>query len=169
MLHRDIKFPGHLGPKNQARLHLCWNQSIRRVVCLNTPSYFNVVMGLSLKVKWQSCLKNNVDIQRTTTKYKHTRTTFLDTFNKELAKLLSKPMDAHELQDPEKLSTIWVRNLNETVNKMNNTLSSMIGMRLKDATKLDTVPLDQKISRRNRTTWRWSIKISLSTWRTTWR
>ena len=61
-------------------------------------------------------------------------------------------MDAHELQDPEKLSTIWVRNLNETVNKMNNTLSSMIGMRLKDATKLDTVPLDQKISRRNRTT-----------------
>ena len=61
-------------------------------------------------------------------------------------------MDAHELQDPEKLSTIWVRNLNKTVNKMNNTLSSMIGMRLKDATKLDTVPLDQKISRRNRTT-----------------
>ena len=96
--------------------------------------------------------KHNVNIQRTTTKYKHTRTTFLDTFNKELAKRLSKPMDAHELQDPEKLSTIWVRNLNKTVNKMNNTLSSMIGMRLKDATKLDIVPLDQKISRRNRTT-----------------
>ena len=96
--------------------------------------------------------KHNVNIQKTTTKYKHTRTTFLDTFNKELAKLLSKPMDAHELQDPEKLSTIWVRNLNKTVNKMNNTLSSMIGMRPKDATKLDTVPLDQKISRRNRTT-----------------
>ena len=96
--------------------------------------------------------KHNVNIQRTTTKYKHTRTTFLDTFNKELAKLFSKPMDAHELQDPEKLSTIWVRNLNKTVNKMNNTLSSMIGMRPKDATKLDTVPLDQKISRRNRTT-----------------
>ena len=96
--------------------------------------------------------KHNVNIQRTTTKYKHTRTTFLDTFNKELAKLLSKTMDAHELQDPEKLSTIWVRNLNKTVNKMNNTLSSMIGMRPKHATKLDTVPLDQKISRRNRTT-----------------
>ena len=51
MLHQDIKFPGHLGPKNQARLHLCWNKSIRRVVCLSTPRYLNVIMGLSLKVK----------------------------------------------------------------------------------------------------------------------
>ena len=40
---------------------------------------------------------------------------------KELAKLLFKQMDAQELQDPEKVSTIWVKNLNKTVNKMNNT------------------------------------------------
>ena len=52
-------------------------------------------------------------------------------------------MDVQELQDPEKVSTIWVRNLNKTVNKMNNTLSSMIGMKPKDAIKLDTVPLDK--------------------------
>ena len=51
MLHQDIKFPGHLGPKYQARLPLCWNKSIRRVVCLSTPRYLNVIMGLSLKVK----------------------------------------------------------------------------------------------------------------------
>ena len=37
-------------------------------------------------------------------------------------------MDAQELQDSEKVSTIWVTNLNKTVNKINNTVSSMIGM-----------------------------------------
>ena len=52
-------------------------------------------------------------------------------------------MDAQELEDPEKVSTIWVKNLNKTVNKMNNTVSSMIGMKPKDAIKLDTVPLDK--------------------------
>ena len=53
-------------------------------------------------------------------------------------------MDAQELQDPEKVSTIWVKNLNKIVNKMNNTVSSMIGMKHKDAIKLDTMPLDKK-------------------------
>ena len=62
--------------------------------------------------------------------------------NKELAKLLFNLMDAQELQVPEKVSTIWVKNLNKTVNKMNNTASSMIGMKPKDAIELGTVPLD---------------------------
>ena len=75
--------------------------------------------------------KDNVDIRRSTTKYKHTHTAFIEAFNKELAKLLFKPMDAQELQDPEKVSTIWVKNLNKTVNKMNNTVSSMIDMKPK--------------------------------------
>ena len=66
----------------------------------------------------------------------------MEAFNKELAKLLFKPMDALELQDPEKESTIWVKNLNKNVNKMNNTISSMIGMNPKDEIKLDTIPLD---------------------------
>ena len=38
--------------------------------------------------------KHNVEIRRATTKYKHTHTAFVETFNKELAKLLFKPMDA---------------------------------------------------------------------------
>ena len=67
----------------------------------------------------------------------------MEAFNKELAKLLFKPIDAQELQDPEKLSTIWVKNLNKIVNKMNNIVSSMIGMKPEDAIKLDTVPLDK--------------------------
>ena len=87
--------------------------------------------------------KHKVEIRRATTKYKHTHTAFVEASNKELAKLLFKPMDAQELQDPEKVSTIWVKNLNKTVNKMNNTVSSMIGMKPKDAIKLDTVPLDK--------------------------
>ena len=86
--------------------------------------------------------KHNVEIRRATTKYKHTHVTFVETFNKELAKLLFKPMDASELQDPEKVLTIWVKNLNKIVNKMNNTVSLMIGMKPKDAIKLDTIPPD---------------------------
>ena len=68
-----------------------------------------------------------LDIRKATTKYKHTHTAFVEAFNKELAKVLFKPMDAQELQDPEKVSTIWIKNLNKTVNKMNNTESPIIG------------------------------------------
>ena len=55
-----------------------------------------------------------------------------------LAKLLFKPMDA---QDPEKVSIIWVKNLTNTVKKMNNTVSWMIGMNPRDPIKLGTVLL----------------------------
>ena len=41
--------------------------------------------------------KHSVEIRRATKKYKHTHTAFLKAFNKELAKLLFKPMDAQEL------------------------------------------------------------------------
>ena len=67
----------------------------------------------------------------------------MEAFIKELAKLLFKPMDAQELQDHQKVSTIWVNNLHKIVNKMNNTKSSMIDLKLKDAIKVDTVPLDK--------------------------
>ena len=53
-------------------------------------------------------------------------------------------MAAQELQDPEKVSTIWVKNLIKIVNKMSNTVSSMIDIKPKDAIKLDTIPLDKK-------------------------
>ena len=36
------------------------------------------------------------------------------------------------------------QNLNKIVNKVNNTVLSMIGMKPKDAIKLDTIPLDKK-------------------------
>ena len=55
-------------------------------------------------------------------------------------------MGAQELQDLEKVSTIWVKNLSKIVKKMNNTISSKIDMKPKDAIQLDTVPLDKKYS-----------------------
>ena len=73
--------------------------------------------------------KHNLDIRRAATKYKHTHTAFVEAFSKELAKLLFKPMDALELQDPEKVLTIWVNNLDPAVKRMSNTISSMIGMK----------------------------------------
>ena len=57
--------------------------------------------------------KHIVDFRRATTKCKHIYTAFVEVFNKELVKLLFKPMNAQELQDPDKLSTIWVKNLNK--------------------------------------------------------
>ena len=108
------------------------------------PKTFQCDNGSEFKNEVTKLLeKHNVEIRRATTKYKHTHTAFVEAFNKELAKLLFKPMDAQELQDPEKVSTIWVKNLNKTVNKMNNTVSSMIGMKPKDAIKLDTFPIDK--------------------------
>ena len=87
--------------------------------------------------------KHNVDIRRAATKYKFTHAAFVEAFNKELAKLLFNSMDAQDHQDSEKVLTIWVKNLNSIVNKMNNTKSSTIDMKPKDAVKLDTVPLDK--------------------------
>ena len=52
-------------------------------------------------------------------------------------------MDPEELQDPEKVSTSWVKSLYRFVNKMNNTKSLMIYMKSRDAIKLDTVKLDK--------------------------
>ena len=86
-------------------------------------------------------MTNLLEIRRATTKYKHTHATFVEAFNKELAKLLFKRIYAQELQDPEKVSTIWVKNLNKILDKMNNRVSLMIDMKPKDAIKLDTVPL----------------------------
>ena len=120
--------PGLLEPKNQAKF-----KYLKAFQCDNGSEFKNEVTKL--------LEKHNFEIRRATTKYKHTHTAFVEVFNKELAKLLFKPRDTQELQDPENVLTIWVKNLNKTLNKMNYTVSLMIGMKPKDAIKLDTVPL----------------------------
>ena len=108
------------------------------------PKTFQCDNGSEFKNEVTKLLeKYNVEIRKATTKYKHNHAAFMEAFNKKLAKLLFKPIDAQELQDPEKISTIWVKNLNKTVNKMYKTVTSMIGMKPKDAIELDTVPLEK--------------------------
>ena len=113
--------------------------------------------------------KHNFEIIRATAKYKHTHTAFVEAFNTELAKLLFKSMDAQELQDPEKVFTICVKNLNKTVNKMNNIESPMIGMNRKNAIKLDTIPLNKTYPEETVLPGNGLYREPLSTWRTTWR
>ena len=116
----------------------------KKGIVFKYPKTFQCDNGSEFKNEVTKLLeKHNVDIRRATTKYKHTHTAFVEAFNKELPKLLFKPMDAQELQDSEKVSTIWVKNLNKVVNKMNNAESLMIGMKPKDAIKLDTFPLNK--------------------------
>ena len=109
------------------------------------PKTFQCDNGSEFKNEVTKLLeKHNFETRRATVKYKHTHTAFVEAFNKKMAKLLFKPMDAQEIQEPEKVSTIWVKNLNKIVNKISNTVSSMIDMKPKDAIKLDTVLLDKK-------------------------
>ena len=85
--------------------------------------------------------KNEVKIRRVTTKYKHTHTAFVKALNKILAERLFKVQAAQELNDPEKVSSRWVKHLYGLVDELNDTETEMIGMKPKDAIKLDEVPL----------------------------
>ena len=88
--------------------------------------------------------KHDVNIDRAVTKYHHTHTAFVENFNKELAKLLFKLQDAQELENPEKVSSIWVKYLYKTVKKLNNRKTKMIGMKPIAAIKLKEIELVKK-------------------------
>ena len=75
------------------------------------------------------------------TKYKHTHTAFVEALNKILAERLFKVQDAQDLNDPEKVSSRWVKHLYGLVDELNNMETEMIGMKPKDAIKLKEVPL----------------------------
>ena len=69
------------------------------------PKTFQCDNGSEFKSEVTKLLeKHNVKIRMAITKYKDTHTAIAEAFNKELAKLLFKPMDAEELQEPEKIS-----------------------------------------------------------------
>ena len=73
------------------------------------PKTFQCGNGSEFKKEVTKLLEKHKEIRRATAKYKHTHAAFVESFNKELATLLFKPMDAQELQDPEKVLTIWVK------------------------------------------------------------
>ena len=58
-----------------------------------------------------------------------------------LTERLFKVQDAQELNDPEKVSSRWVKHLYGLVDELNNKETEMIGMKPKDAIKLNEVPL----------------------------
>ena len=82
--------------------------------------------------------KQEVKIRGVTTKYKHTHTAFVKALNKILTERLFKVQDA---QDPEKVSSRWVKHLYGLVDELNNMETEMTGMKPKDAIKLNEVPL----------------------------
>ena len=84
--------------------------------------------------------KHEVRIQHAMTKYKHTHTASVEALNKMLTERLFKVQDAQELNDPNKVSVTWVRNLYGLVDEL-KTQTQMTGMKLKDAIKMDRVPL----------------------------
>ena len=74
-------------------------------------------------------------------KYKHIHTAFVEALNKILVERLFKVQDAQELNDPEKVSSRWVKHLYGLVDELNDRETEMIGMKPKDAIKLKEVPL----------------------------
>ena len=115
---------------------------IYKVGPLTYPEIFQCDNGSEFKGEVTKMLeKQEVKIQRVTPKYKYTHTAFVKVLNKILAERLFKVQDAQELNDPEKVSSRWVKHFYELVDKLNDTENEMIGMKPKDAIKLKEVPL----------------------------
>ena len=115
---------------------------IYKVGPLTFPKIFQCDNGSEFKAEMTEMLeKHEVRIQHATTKYKHTHTAFVEALNKILAEQLFKAQDAQELNDRDKVSTTWVKHLYGLVDKLNDTETQMIGMKPKDAIKLNQVNL----------------------------
>ena len=98
---------------------------IYKVGPLTFPKIFQCDNGSEFKAKVTKILeKHEVTIQRTTTKYKHTHTAFVEALNKILTEQLFKVQDAQELNDPEKVSATWVKHLYGLVDKVHDTNSN---------------------------------------------
>ena len=115
---------------------------IYKVGPLTYPKIFQCDNGSEFKGDVIKMLeKNEVKIQQVMTKYKHTHTAFVEALNKILTERLFKVQDAQELNDPEKVSSRWVKHLYGLVDELNDTETEMIIMQPKDAIKLKEVPL----------------------------
>ena len=110
---------------------------IYKVGPLTYPKIFQCDKGSEFKAEMIKMLeKHKVRIQHSMTNYKHTHTAFVEALNKILAEQLFKVKDAQELNDRDKVSHLY-----ESVDELNDTETQMIGMKPKDAIKLNQVPL----------------------------
>ena len=115
---------------------------IYKVGPLMYPSTFQCDNGSEFKGEVIKMLeKHEVKIRQVTMKYAHTHTAFVEALNEILAERLFKIQNAQELNDPEKVSSRWVKHLYGLVDELNDTETEMIGMKPKDTIKLNEVPL----------------------------
>ena len=88
---------------------------------LKYPRIFQCDNGSEFKGDVTKMLeKNEVKIRRVMTKYKHTHTAFVKALNKILTERSFKVQDAQEFNDPEKVSSRWVKHLYGSVNELND-------------------------------------------------
>ena len=114
---------------------------IYKVGPLTHPKVFQCDNGSEFKRGVTKLLeKHGVMIQHVTTKYHNIHMAFVDALNKLLAEQLFKVQDPQELNDPEKVSSTWVKHLYGLVNQLNDTETQMTGMKSKDAIELKEVP-----------------------------
>ena len=98
--------------KKQARDMAEMIANIYKVGPLTYPKIFQYDNGSKLKGEVTKMLqRHEVKIWRVTTKCAHTHTAFVEALNKILAEKLFKVQDAQELNDPEKVSSRWVKHL----------------------------------------------------------
>ena len=71
--------------------------------------------------------KHKVKISQVTTKYKHTHTAFVEPRNVILAEQLFRVQDMHELNNPERVSSTWVKHLYGLVDQLNETKTQVTG------------------------------------------
>ena len=115
---------------------------IYRVGPLTYPNIFQCDNGSEFKGEVIKMLeKQEAKIRRVTTKYAHTHTAFVEALNKILTERVFKVQDAQELNDSEHVSSRWVKHLYGLVDELNDTETEMIGMKPKNAIKLNEVPL----------------------------
>ena len=114
---------------------------IYKVGPLKYPKIFQCNNGSEFKGEVTKMEKQEVKIQRVTTKCKHTHTAFVEALNKILAERLFKVQDAQQLNDPEKVSARWAKHLYGLVDELDDTTTEMIGLKPNDAIKLDKVLL----------------------------
>ena len=106
------------------------------------PKVFQCDDGSEFKGEMTKMLeKHGVKIQQVTTKYKHNHTVFVKALNKIFAERLFKVQDAQELNDPDKVSSRWVKHLYGLVDKLNDMQTEMIGMKPKYVIVLDRAPV----------------------------
>ena len=96
--------------------------SIYKVGPLTYPKIFQCNNGSEFKGEEIKMLnKNEVSVKHVTSQYKHSHTVFVDALNKILRDQLFKVQDAQELNDPEKVSSTWVKHLYGLVDHLNDT------------------------------------------------